>query len=128
MGQKVAYWGSLVLIVAAGVMSGITYLLASPQAVEGFAHVGYPQQLRVILGVAKLAGAIVLVAPRLPLFKEWAYAGFTFAWICAFVAHYAAGDGAIAFAPLVLIVLLAVSYVTRPASRRLQPRDRGVYN
>ena len=85
MCQTVAYWGSLVLIVAAGVMSGITYLLASPQAVEGFAHVGYPQQLRVILGVAKLAGAIVLVAPRLPLFKEWAYAGFTFAWICAFV-------------------------------------------
>ena len=68
------------------------------------------------------------VAPRLPLLKEWAYAGFTFAWICAFVAHSAAGDGAIAFAPLVLIVLLAVSYVTRPESRRLRTRDRGVYN
>ena len=68
------------------------------------------------------------VAPRLPLLKEWAYAGFTFAWIYAFVAHSAAGDGAIAFAPLVLIVLLAVSYVTRPESRRLRTRDRGVYN
>jgi DoxX-like family len=40
--------------------------------------VGYPQQLRVLLGLAKLAGAIVLLLPRLPTLKEWAYAGFTF--------------------------------------------------
>ena len=120
MVRRVAYWATLVVIVAGGVMAGITYLMASPQAVEGFAHVGYPQQLRVILGVAKLAGAIVLVVPGIPLLKEWAYAGFTFAWICAFFAHYLAGDGPVALTPVVLIVVLAVSYVTRPASRRLQ--------
>jgi DoxX-like family len=120
MVRRVAYWATLVVIVAGGVMAGITYLMASPQAVEGFAHVGYPQQLRVILGVAKLAGAIVLVVPGIPLLKEWAYAGFTFAWICAFFAHYLAGDGPVALTPVVLLVVLAVSYVTRPPSRRLQ--------
>jgi len=69
---------------------------------QGFAHVGYPQQLRIILGIAKPLGAIALLVPGLPKLKEWAYAGFTFAWICAVVAHYLAGDGAKALMPLLL--------------------------
>jgi hypothetical protein len=40
--------------------------------------------------------------------------GTTFAWISAFVAHYLANDGAKAFMPLILLLLLAISYVTRP--------------
>lgn len=47
--------------------------------------------------------------------KEWAYAGFTFAWISAFFAHYLAGDGPIAFSPLLLLVVLVASYLTLPA-------------
>jgi len=39
-------------------------------------------------------------------------------WIAAVVAHYVAGDGPQAFFPAGLLVLLTVSYVTRPASRR----------
>jgi len=97
--------------------AGFAYLSGSPQAVEGFAHVGYPQQLRIILGIAKPLGAIVLLVPGLAKLKEWAYAGFTFAWISAFVAHYLAKDGPKAFTPLILLALLAISYVTRPASR-----------
>jgi len=54
------------------------------------------------------------------LLKEWAYAGAAFAWVMAIVAHYSAGDGVQIWSiPLVLLVLLIVSYVTRPASRRL---------
>jgi hypothetical protein len=37
--------------------------------------------------------------------------------ISAFVAHYLAKDGPTAFMPLILLVLLVVSYVTRPSSR-----------
>ena len=94
-------------------------LSASPQAVEGFTHVGYPQQLRVLLGIAKPLGAIVLLIPGWRIVKEWAYAGFAIAWISATVAHYLAGDGRRALSPVVLLVLLVVSYVTRPANRRL---------
>lgn len=118
MTRKVTYWASTGLLAALGVFGAFTYLTASPQAIEGFRHVGYPQQLRVLLGIAKLLGAIALVAPGFPTIKEWAYAGFTFAWIAAFVAHYTAGDGAASFSPLVLIAILAVSYVTRPDGRR----------
>ena len=91
----------------------------SQQAVQASVHLGYPQQLRVLLGIAKLLGGITLILPGLLMLKEWAYAGFTFAWIAAVVAHYLAKDGAVAYVPLILLVLLFVSYFTRPASRRL---------
>jgi uncharacterized membrane protein YphA (DoxX/SURF4 family) len=117
MARKIIYWVITGLLAVASVLAAFTYLSGSPQAVQGFTHVGYPQQLRIILGIAKALGAIALVVPGWPKLKEWAYAGFTFAWISAFVAHYLAKDGLKAFIPLILLVLLFVSYATRPASR-----------
>ena len=117
MARKITYWLSTGLVALMALFAGFAYLSGSPQAVQGFAHVGYPQQLRIILGVAKPLGAIALLVPGMARLKEWAYAGFTFAWISAFCAHYLAGDGPKAFSPLVLLVLLAISYLTRPASR-----------
>jgi DoxX-like family len=122
MARKVMYWASTVIVAALSVFAAFSYLMAGPDAVAGFAHVGYPQQLRVMLGIAKLSGAIALVIPGVPKLKEWAYAGFTFAWIAAFVAHYLAGDGPISVVPLVLLVLLGISYVTRPGSRQWQAK------
>jgi len=118
MARKVVYWVSTGLLAVLSIFAAFSYLSGSSQAVQGFAHVGYPQQLRIILGIAKLLGVIALVVPGLPKLKEWAYAGFTFAWISAFIAHYLAKDGPVAYAPLILLVLLCVSYVTRPPSRR----------
>ena len=119
MRRTITYWGTTSLVAIVPLLAAFAYLTAAPQAVETFRHVGYPQQLRVLLGIAKLAGALVLLLPRLPTLKEWAYAGFTFMWIAASVAHYLAGDGALFLLPLALIGSLAVSYVTRPANRRL---------
>jgi hypothetical protein len=118
MARRVIYWSTTGLLAALSLFAAFTYLTASPQAVAGFAHVGYPPQLRVMLGIAKLLGAIVLVAPGLPTLKEWAYAGFTFAWIAACVAHYTAGDGPEAAVPFVLLILLGISYMMRPGTRR----------
>ena len=117
MSKSIAYWGATGLVGTVTLFAAFNYLAATPEAVENFQHVGYPQQLRVLLGIGKLAGAIVLLLPRLPTLKEWAYAGFTFMWIAATVAHYVAADGK-ALMPVVLLGLLAVSYVTRPANRR----------
>jgi hypothetical protein len=116
MGRKIAYWGATALVGMATAFAGFSYLTAAPEAVENFRHVGYPQQLRVLLGIAKLAAAIVLLLPRLPTLKEWAYAGCTFMWIAAIVAHYLADDGK-SLLPVALLGVLAVSYVTRSVSR-----------
>jgi len=121
MARTITYWVTTGVVVAMSAFAGFAYLSGSAQAVEGFAHVGYPQQLRVLLGIAKLLGAITLVVPGLPKLKEWAYAGFTFAWIAASVAHYLAKDGPKVFMPVILLALLAVSYVTRPGSRVWRP-------
>jgi uncharacterized membrane protein YphA (DoxX/SURF4 family) len=118
MTSKIIYWITTGLVAAMSIVAGFAYLSGGPQAVQGFPHLGYPQQLRIILGIAKPLGGIALLIPGMPKLKEWAYAGFTFSWISACVAHYLAKDGAEAFMPLVLLALLAVSYVTRPASRR----------
>ena len=93
MARTVIYWVSTGLVAALSLFAAFSYLSGGPQAVQGFVHVGYPQQLRIILGIAKPLGAIVLLVPGLLRFKEWAYAGFTFAWISACVAHYLAKDG-----------------------------------
>ena len=119
MGRKVTYWAVTGLLALSALFAGVNYLWGSQQTVQTFAHLGYPQQLRVLLGIAKLLGGITLIVPGLLALKEWAYAGFTFAWIAAVVAHYLAKNGAVAFFPLTLLVLLFVSYFTRPASQRL---------
>ena len=119
MPQKIIYWLSTVLVAASGLMAAVAYLSGSPQVVEGFARVGYPQQLRILLGVAKPLGAVALLIPGWHRLKEWAYAGFTFAWIAAAVAHYLAAERSHAVEPLVLLVILFISYFTRPAHRRL---------
>src|SRR5262249_56134203 len=108
---------------AGGGVGGVVVLCALPyptgrrQIVEGFRHLGFPQHLRLVLGVAKPAAAIVLLLPGLPLLKEWAYTGVAFAWTMAFIAHWQAGDGSAALFPLALLAVLVISYLTRPASR-----------
>jgi DoxX-like family len=119
MVRKIVYWASTGLV-AVMLLFALSYLTGSPEVVSGFAKAGYPQHLRIILGIVKPAAAIVLLLPGVALLKEWAYAGAAFTWVMAFVAHYSAGDGVqIWVMPLVLLALLSVSYVTRPASRRL---------
>ena len=119
MGRKVTYLVVTGLLALSALFAGVNYLCGSQQTVQTFVHLGYPQQLRVLLGLAKLLGGITLIVPGPLTLKEWAYAGFTFAWIAAAVAHYLAKDGAVAFFPLILLVLLFVSYLTRPSSQRL---------
>ena len=79
MTSKVAYWGSTA-IAGFALLGSLSYLTGNEQVVSGFAKAGYPQHLRIVLGFAKPAAAIVLLIPGLALLKEWAYAGATFAW------------------------------------------------
>ncbi len=123
MVRKIAYWASTA-IVAAALLAALSYLTGSEQVVSGFARAGYPQHLRIVLGIAKPVAAIVLLLPGFPLLKEWAYAGVVFAWIMAFISAYTGGEQTWPM-PLVLLALLVVSYVTRPASRRLMPLPVG---
>ena len=119
MAPKIAYWTSTVIACLA-LFGSLTYLTGSQEVVAGFAKAGYPQYLRIVLGIAKPIAAIVLLLPGFALLKEWAYAGVTFALVMATISGYLSGGGVKgASLPLVILVLVAVSYFTRPAHRRL---------
>jgi hypothetical protein len=110
---------------ALALLGSLSYLTGNEQVVSGFAKAGYPQHLRVVLGFAKPAAAIVLLLPALAVLKEWAYAGAAFAWTMAFISASASGEPMqIRIVPLVLLVLLMISYVTRPPARRAVAPDR----
>src|SRR3954467_2485231 len=104
-------------LLALALLGSLTYLTGSEEVVSGFAKAGYPQHLRIVLGGAKPAAAVGLLVPGLPRLKEWAYAGVTFALVMATISAYSIGDPW--YLPLVLLALLAVSYLTRPAGRRV---------
>jgi DoxX-like family len=124
MARMIAYWVSTVLV-AMMLLLSLSYLTGSEQVVSGFAKAGYPQHLRIVLGMAKPAAAIVLLMPGLALLKEWAYAGASFAWIMAFISARASGEPVqVWIVPPVLLILLVVSYATRPLSRRLPAYGR----
>src|ERR1700741_4029391 len=123
MPRKVAYWASTAIACLA-LFGSLSYLTGMEQVVAGFAKAGYPQPLRIVLGIAKPIAAIVLLLPGFALLKEWAYAGVTFALVMATISGYLSGDGPKDWIlPLVLLALVAVSYFTRPPSRRV--RDEG---
>jgi hypothetical protein len=118
MPRKIVYWASTGLACLA-LFGSLSYLTGSAEVVAGFAKAGYPQHLRIVLGIAKPVAAIVLLLPGFALLKEWAYAGVTFALVMATISSYLSEGGAKWILPLVLLGLVAVSYFTRPPSRRL---------
>jgi len=75
-----------------------------------FTSFGYPTYIIYPYAVAKLLGLVALWNPNFKAIKEWAYAGFFFAFILAFFAHYKIGDGEQTGA-LIALVLLIVSYI-----------------
>jgi len=110
--NKITYWISTAIV--ALMMTYSTYAYLTQDAVkQGFQHLGYPDYFRVELAIAKLIGAILLLAPVASRVKEWAYAGFTITFISAFIAHSSSGDPiANRSMPLIFLVLLVISYVT----------------
>jgi hypothetical protein len=105
------YWGSTVLLALGMLGAGIQELRHAPELVEAAGRLGYPDYLLTLLGVAKLAGAPVLLMQRFPHLKEWAYAGFAFDFGGAIVSHTVVGDSLVQTLPAILCAsLLAVSY------------------
>ena len=120
--RVIGYWVCTVLVGLAFLSGGIVDVLHLPQALEGMTHLGYPPYFMTILGVWKVLGALAILLPRLPLLKEWAYAGMIFDLTGASASHIAVGDdvGHIV-TPLVLVALTVGSWALRPEGRRLKP-------
>jgi uncharacterized membrane protein YphA (DoxX/SURF4 family) len=117
--SNTAYWITTAVLatecLAGGVMGG---LQMSP-FLDTATHLGYPAYFMSILGVWYVSAGFVLLAPRLPRLKEWAYAGLVFNYTGAAASHIWIGDGAGKLvAPVAFLGLTAASWALRPPSRR----------
>jgi hypothetical protein len=110
---KIIYWVTTTLIfLFEGVMPALTG--HSEMSIEGITHLGYPLYFVTLLVVFKVLGAVCLLIPQVPSrVKEWAYAGFAFNLISAFVSHwFVDGLSAMSCFPLIVFVVVIVSYIT----------------
>ena len=118
--RTLAYWITTGLFCAVLGFSGFGHLTHLEAFVEIMTGLGYPQYFMTIIGTWMLLGVATLLAPRLPLLKEWAYAGFAFDLLGGAASHAISGDPVIeAINPAVVLLLGAASYLLRPAARRL---------
>lgn len=112
MSSKYVYWGATGLVAAFMLFSGVMYFVAEAPAAT-FERLGFPDYFRVQLGIAKIIGAMALVAPLPRWVKEWTYAGFMIDLGSAFIAHLAVGDPvSTLIMPVVGVLLLMTSYVS----------------
>jgi hypothetical protein len=126
-GRAVAYW-ALMAIVSFEMVAGSIWDLERIEYVRVvLTHLGYPLYLLLILGVWKLPCAAVLLLPRLPRLKEWAYAGAFFNYSGAVASHALVGDShSIWQWPLIFAISTLMSWALRPPERRLEPTSARV--
>ncbi len=108
---KVLYWVFTILFCLAMLMSGISSLILTEQSNEVMKHLGYPSYLNIILGVAKVLGAIAILQWKFKTVKEWAYAGFTIDFIGASASMIFSGDAILmALSPAIFLAVMFASY------------------
>lgn len=110
--NKIIYWATTGIISIMMLFSAFGYF-TNPDMQAAFIHLGFPNYFRIELGVLKILGAIVLLLPMASkMIKSFAYFGFALTFVSAFIAHTASGDSiSVAIAPIVFLVILAVSYL-----------------
>ncbi|MEM9918362.1 MAG: DoxX family protein [Bacteroidota bacterium] len=107
--DRIIYFISTGLLTAMTGVSAVMYFFKFDDVSATFEKLGYPSHIVLPLATAKILGLIAIWTRKFQTLKEWAYAGFFFDFVLAFLAHYYAQDGE--FAPAIgAAVLLLVSY------------------
>lgn len=117
--DKIIYWIATVWLALGMISTGIVQVFRVKEEDDFIKGLGYPDYFLTILGAWKILGAVVVLIPKFPLLKEWAYAGFFFAMTGAAFSHIASGTTKEIFPCLLLLTLTVISWYFRPADRRL---------
>lgn len=121
---SIAFWVTTFVIVFELIAGSVWNLLTIEWIEVQLHHLGYPHFFAYVLGTWQAGAAVAIIAPGLPLLKEWAYAGAFFLWSGAVVSHLSVGDGLQSWGvPLMFGACAIASWVLRPADRRL-PQTR----
>ena len=122
--DKIIYWIATIWLSLGMLSTGIVQLFKlkgdGPGSLDTMIHLGYPPYFVTMLGICKILGVVVLLIPKFPLLKEWAYAGFFFMMSGALFTHVAAGNSlGEMFPSLLLLILIVVSWYFRPSDRKI---------
>lgn len=118
--NKIIYWVATIWLALGMTSTAIVQLIKMGEEVANFTKLGYPLYLMTIIGIWKISGVVAVLIPKLPLIKEWAYAGFVFTMSGAIISHLAIGDEVSTFlGPALLLVLTVVSWYFRPDTKKL---------
>ena len=118
--NKIIYWISTIWLALGMLASGLQQIFHTKGFVDIIVPLGYPLYFLNILGAWKILGVIAILIPKFSLLKEWAYAGFFFAMSGAVFSHIAVGNSVNEiFPPLLLLILIVVSWYFRPADRKI---------
>jgi uncharacterized membrane protein YphA (DoxX/SURF4 family) len=118
--RTITYWAATFVLGMEGIVGGVLALIRWSPYAGIMQHLGYPAYLMTIVGVAYMVAGVIVLAPRLPRLKEWAYAGLFINYAGAAASHLTVGDGAGALVgPLMFTSFLVASWVLRPPPRRL---------
>ena len=107
--QHIIYW--IATLVVCGIMaySASMYFAFTADIKSFFEAYNYPEYIVIPLAIAKILGISMVLWRGIPWLTEWAYAGFFFDALLAFVAHQQAQDGGWLFS-LIVLICLPISY------------------
>ena len=125
---RITYWIATLLVTGVMTVSGAMAITHAALMMKALAHLGYPAYFSNLLGLGKLAGVCVLLAPGLGRLKESAYTGFAITILSASYSHWNSGDGLMALEPLVTFAALVISYRTRGSRSTGDPLRAGGEN
>jgi uncharacterized membrane protein YphA (DoxX/SURF4 family) len=116
----IGYWAVTALVALAMGFGGVMDLSGKPEVTDGMKHLGYPAYLATILGIWKILGTIVILVPKFPVLKEWAYAGMIFDLTGAAFSHAAVQDPiSNVVTPLIISLLVMASWYLRPEAYKM---------
>lgn len=122
--KRTLYWITTSLLALGMLGAGIQETRRAPEILEAAHRLGYPDYFITLLGIAKLAGAPMLVVPHIVRLREWVYAGFAFDFGGAVISHTVVGDTLVQTLPAAAcLVLLAVSYGLLSARGEIAPEQ-----
>lgn len=118
--NKIIYWIVTIFLSIGMLAGGIQQMLQIGGYNEIVTNLGYPLYLLSIIGTWKILGVIIILIPKFPLIKEWAYAGFFFVMSGATISHLVVGQAfSEAIPSLILLTVTVLSWYFRPADRKI---------
>jgi hypothetical protein len=109
---NISYWICTGILLPALGIGSVLGIMENPDSVKVITSLGYPAYLDPFLGVARLLGLAVIIIPKFPRLKEWAYAGLAFDIIGAMYSIIAADNPLENIViPAVILLILLGSYM-----------------